>query len=437
MKSKMFTIPVDSGRVTTLIDPAGQGHDSYYAYVKITDLPLDLPMDVNPRAQNTESRVAKQIANGLIDASDVFHILNRGITITAKSAKYDGRSGTLTLELVPGVYGLLDGGHTYAVIRKNLEAYETKSKEATKKQVEVTVTDLNSQALNEVAVEEAPSFLNAHVRIEVLTGVKDELLVDIARSRNTSAQVKDESLANLEGSFEWLKEVLGKTRFGDHVAYKENEDDNDFPIDVREIISLLTLFHPDFQESEKPPIMGYTSKGRCLDLFRKEPEKYQMLKPIIPSILELYDYVHLNFAEMYKSIGGFTGIGDDLAKPKTRGIKLAKVTGVKAVKEGFPLYYLGGKANFRFPDGWLYPVVSAHRGICSYKSVVKFKADPKKFFEQAGKNLVGMTLEASIGLGRNPNAVGKSRPHWTQLHERVINAYLKLLNVDTEQTVSL
>lgn len=433
MKSRTYTIPVDSGRVTTLIDPAGQGHDAYYAYVKVTDLPLDLPMDVNPRSQNTQSRVAKQIANGLIDDSDVFHILNRGLTITAKSAKFDPKAEALTLELVPGVYGLLDGGHTYAVIRNNIEAYASEKQKA--KEKSETKPEGQTEVVTEV--EEPPSFLNAHVRIEVLTGVKDDLLVDIARSRNTSAQVRDESLANLEGSFEWLKDILAKTDFGSKIAYKENEDDEMYPIDIREIISLLTLFHPDFQDSEKPPIMGYTSKGRCLDLFRKEPEKYQMLKPIIPSILSLYDFIHLHFAEMYKSIGGFTGIGDDLAKPKSRGIKLAKVTGVKAIKEGFPLYYLGEKANFRFPDGWLYPVVSAHRGICSYKTVVKFKADPKKFFEQSGKNLVAMTLEASVGLGRNPNAVGKNRPHWTSLHERVINNYLKLLNVDTEQEVKL
>jgi hypothetical protein len=40
-------------------------------------------------------------------------------------------------------------------------------------------------------------------------------------------------------------------------------------------------------------------------------------------------------------------------------------------------------------------------------------------------------------MGRNPNAVGKNKSHWIQLHAHELNQYLKLLNVDTEQEVAL
>lgn len=435
MKTKPVKIPVGREQISFLADPRNQGHDTLYALVKVRDLPMDLPLDVNPRAQNTASRVARQIATGLVDDSDIFHILNRGLTVTAYDADYDPKKELLTLQLASGFYGVLDGGHTYAVIRENAEPYLNPEKalpaEPPPAKAEGETNNIEEKA------DVPPEFLDAFVRMEIIKGIKSDLVVDLARSRNTSAQVRDESLANLEGSFDWLKEVLAKTKFGELVAYKENEDDAKFPIDIREIIALLTLFHPNFQDFDHPPIMGYTSKGRCLDMFRDDAKGYESLKPIIGDILKLYDYVHLKFADLYKEIGGFSAIGEDI-KPRTqRGVKLAKVTGVKAIKEGFPLYYLDEKAFYRFPDGWLFPVIAAMRGIASYRQTVKWKADPFKFFDKVGKNLVSMTLETSLALGRNPNAVGKSRAHWIQLYERVTNAYLKMLNVDVEQEVKL
>jgi hypothetical protein len=182
--------------------------------------------------------------------------------------------------------------------------------------------------------------------------------------------------------------------------------------------------------------MGYTSKGRCLEFFREQPQGFKNLTPIIPDILKLYDYVHLKFADTYKEIGGFTGIADD--KPKSqKGVKLAKVTGVKAIKEGFPLYYLGEKAFYLFPDGWLFPVVSSLRSVISYKNTFKWKVNPFQFFDKTGKSLVQMTLETSLSMGRNPNAVGKNKPYWIQLHAHELNQYLQLLNSDTDQVLEL
>lgn len=426
MKTKTFRIPVQKEQISFLKDPTGQGHDTLQALVKISDLPADIPMDVNPRAQNTESRVSRQIQNGLLEESNVFHLLNRGLTITAYDAEYDNKKEMLSLQLANGYYGLVDGGHTYAVIRKNIAAYTTNTGNGEAKEGEETPAE-----------DERPQFLeNGFVRMEVIIGVKNELLVDIARSRNTSAQVRDESLVNLEGSFDWLKDILSQQPYGGQIAYRENEDDERYPIDIREVIALMTLFHPNFQESEKPPIMAYTSKGRCLELFKEKPDSFKLLGPIVPDILRLYDYVHARFAEIYKDLGGFTGIGED-AKPTKRGLKLAKVTGVKAIKEGFQLFYLGEKAYYLFPDGWLFPVVSALRAVVSYKDSAKWKANPFKFFDATGKQMVASTLESSVALGRNPNAVGKNKPHWVGLHAHELNQYLKMLNVDTEKELVL
>lgn len=412
MKTKTIEINIPKEYVRVLEDPAKKGHKTTYAYVKIADLPMDLPLEVNPRNQNTKSRVARQIANGLIDDTEVFHVLNRGLTLTVLSSKYNNASEKLSLEVAGGYYGVLDGGHSYSVIREQIQPYL------------------------ENPSEEKPDFFNGFVKMEIIEGVKSNLLVDLARARNTSAQVKDESLANLEGSFDWLKDELAKTSFGEKVAYKENEDDEAKPIDVREIISLLTIFHPNFQDSDNPPVMAYSSKGRCLELFRNEPEGYQKLRPIIPDILKLYDYIHLKLAPMYEEVGGFSGMGEE-DKRKSKQVKLAKVTEVKRVKEGFPLYYLNETGYYHFPNGWLYPLVGAHRALVSYKTVARFKAEPQRFFDKYGKKLVVTTLEASKQLGRNPNAVGKSQAHWTHLMDKVSGYYTKLLGIDTDKDIVL
>lgn len=412
MKTKHIQLKVTKDNISFIADPQGHGHDAYYGFVRVGDLPLDLPLDINPRSQNLHSRVARQIQNGLLEESENFHLLNRGMTITAIGADYDAKKSILDLEVAGGYYGVLDGGHTYSVIRKNIEPF---------------VTGANK--------DEPPSYMDAFVRIEVLTGVKSDLLVDIAQSRNTSAQVHDESLANLEGSFDWLKEVFADTKFGKLIAYRENEDDSIFPIDVREVVSLLTLFHPKFADSENPPIMGYASKGRCLELFRTEPNGFKSLRNIAVDVLELYDYIHLQFAPVYEKIGGLMGSGETDER-KSKSVKLAKVTGVKKIDSGFDLYYLGRTANYRFSDGWLFPVVAAMRGIVGYRTdVARWKAKPQEFFDGIAKQLVKATLDTSKDLGRNPNAVGKSRPHWMALHEKVINTYLRKVTADTERDV--
>lgn len=54
--------------------------------------------------------------------------------------------------------------------------------------------------------------------LEVFTGVED-ILFDLARSRNRSTQVKEKSLANLEGKFDFIKESLKNEEFFYDIAW--------------------------------------------------------------------------------------------------------------------------------------------------------------------------------------------------------------------------
>lgn len=412
--TKTVIIPVGTQAVGVLADPTGRNHTTYHALVRIGDLPLNMSLEINPRAQNTHSRVGRAISEGLTTEPENFYLRNRGLTIIAKEASYDAKHKQLVLEIPHSNYGVLDGGTTYAAIRAEIERAAVEEAELTEEVKESG----DKQNIH------PPAFLDGFVKLEVIVGVADELLVEISEARNTSIQVKEQSLINLRGSFDWLKEVLDKQPFGNMIAYRENEDDSK-PIDIREVVCLGTLFHPRFQDVESAPLIGYTSRKKCLELF-SDPEGlegFKSLAPLYVEILKLCDFIQSRFPAIYQEIGGVMGIvGDE--KKKTAGTKLAKVIGIKHYSTGVPLFYLGEKSEWNVPAGFIYPMLAAMRGIVGYNGTTHWKTNPTEFFNKVGPALVKMTLETSKQVGRRPNAVGKSRPHWTQLHTHVVNKYL-------------
>jgi hypothetical protein len=418
MKAIVVTIPVDRKTYRHYKDPNGE-YESSFCLVKVKDLPKDLPLDVNPRNQNMQSRVSRNIAATLEDEPEKFSLFNRGITIICAEARHDNKEDSLKLEFSSDRHGIVDGGHTYSV---------------------------------SIASQDENADSDAYVRLEVLTGIKSaNLIADLARARNTSAQVKDESLANLQGKFEWIKDALKDEKFASKIAWRENEDSDEMPIGVREIIGFMTMFHPNYQESDTPPLIAYSSKGRCMELFTSNDKEvatgYKRLEKILPQILKLYDWVHVEFERHYRAIGGFGGLAG-----KQGEVKLGKVVEVKHYKEaGYPLYFLEPQKDkeyspegmplqrtveFKFPDGWLFPVVAALRGCAKYGGEVRpigWAFDPFEYFQEYGKPLVEAVLKTSKELGRNPNAIGKNQSLWTHLHDKVLMKRYRLLGVDLEK----
>lgn len=397
-----IVISVGKDRIRKLVDPFGR-IDTTFALVRIGDLPQTIPLENNPRAQNIGSRVARQISETLENSPEQFHYLNRGITIVVPKASYDNKSQKLTLEFSNERSGALDGGHTYAVICDMLRAL-TESRE---------------------------EMQESYVRLEIMEGKTNlDLLTNIAKARNTSAQVKEESLANVQGRFDWIRDSVSKEKFAEMIAYRENEDRDELPIGIREIVAFAFMNHPAFIESENAPIDGYVSKGRCLEHFLNEANErgYHQLKGILPDVLKLSDYLQKQIEEKYRELGGFSGLtGDKGAKD---AVKLGKVREVKHYKDGYQLVYLGEKAEFRFPDAWIYPIVASLRALLSFgkngTANGYWRVDPFKYFDKYGKALVRQTLDTSVSLGRTVNAVGKSKAHWTQLHEKVQTQIIKL-----------
>ena len=379
-----FTFPVVE--VRSIKDPVHDRIKTIYALIKVKDLPEGLPTDPNPRDQNLKSKVAEYIRKGLVedDVEGRFHLLNRGITISAHDISFNSDKKILTLFFKTGdeSYGIVDGGHTYRIIIANRSELDT----------------------------------DQFVRLEILTGI-EEFISDIARARNTSMQVQEKSLANLAGEFDWIKERVEKSfkNRRDLISYKENEPGQ---VDIRDVIGLLTLFNPKLPKVDQP-IVAYTSKQKCVDLYLHNLNTYKRLAPVLPDILQLYDRIQLRAPEIWNE--GKTGKEEENGFEDSKAGKYGRIRGVKKLKrsEKF-LPFINQKTKYITPDGWIYPIMAAFRYLLNDgNGTASWKTPPSDFFDKHGRKLLEITKETNDKLGGNPNAVGKSSNHWDQLYDKV------------------
>lgn len=378
-----YTFPVFA--VRKMPDPINaEKFSRYFVVAKVSDLYRDLPKDTNPRKQNLNTQVAKKIAEGLLghDTGQIFHLLNRGLLISAESVVFDNKANLLTLTL-PNTdkHGLVDGGHTYEVIKANIENMP----------------------------------FDQYVTLEIMTGIEDDFL-EIAGARNTSVQVKDKSLAELEGKLDVIKTLIKGQPFEKNINYVEFDEKD---IDVLEIVAILTIFHNDLHR-DSHPIGCYSGKGVTLKTYLKDPNSYLKLNNVAPVIFQLHDHIKRTMWDIYKKLGGNLG-------------KLKEI-GYKDGKNKFPLYFspqVDGdfqRIAYDIPAGFVYPILGAMRFLLKTgdNNSYEWLTNPIKFYNKhVGKELIELTMEASKELGRNPAAVGKSIRHWNGLHNQVAATYFR------------
>ncbi|HXG65934.1 MAG TPA: AIPR family protein [Blastocatellia bacterium] len=395
-------LPIKPEHIRKIVDPTNQ-FETYYVLCPVEKV-LDIPVEVtNPREQNLKSKVAKEIRNSLLNMDGNFHLLNRGITISVSTAAYDNKTERLRLELEnPGIHGNVDGGHTQRVILDTVGSSEWE--EVRQKKIEI-----------------GEEIKQQYVRYEVIAGLSPTLLVNLAEARNTSAQVKEFSLDNLAGKFDWLKKQLAE--FEPVIAYKENEKK---PVNVRDVIALLTLFNVNLfpNAGSQYPTQAYSSKAKPLEWFDEKQETYRTLRPILKDILELYDYVRARMRDIFNEQGG----------------KFLKWEIVDE-KSSTHFYFIPNleKIPYRLPDGIIYPLLGAFRFLVREQNgeLVWKVDDIKKFYERFGERLIRTAFETVRMRGNNPNAVGKDSSFWEQLYNQVKLAYFELRDIDENKDVQV
>jgi hypothetical protein len=391
MQNKKLVLRIKSVGYRHIPNPYGEYNENkslnpqtYQAYVDIKDIPDNFPMETNPREQKLNTKTAKSIKDSLVDESDQnFQLKNRGILLTAESVSYDEHKKEMVITMSDMTcHGNVDGGHTYKLIR---------------------------QHKNEVS---GPKY----VKIEVITN-SEEIFQELAAARNTSVQVQDKSIAELENKFFLLKDSMPET-IVDEIAFKENDIKR---IPVENIIAILSCFDISAYGENSQPVSAYSAKGTMIKKYLKYFKEFQdadqignpfhAMKDIIPTILDLYEHLECNIANYY-----------------VKGSKNGRFGSVKGVKTGSlksELY--AKKIEHSTPKGILLPIVAAFRTLVKKDKNTGYyvwKADPIKYLDLLGPDLVYSTIERSRTLGNNPNAAGKDAQHWKSLFFEVNNKYL-------------
>jgi hypothetical protein len=287
--------------------------------------------------------------------------------------------------------GVVDGGHTYEIIQENME------------QLRQLAADVDL---------ETP--FAQYVRVDVLTGIDDEMASQIAGGLNTAVQVQPQALAELDGKFEWLKRVVKSKPYASEIAYKGNEDKE---ITVREVLGILDLFNIDeFPLSEgKHPIRTCASEWRVLDSYLKDQARFEKMSQIACDILRLHDEIGIS-------------IRDIRNKEKGKGAALAWMK--KNEKKKFRYIFKGAESECQPYKGALFPIISSFRCFIIvdpisglYKWAVPFK-EILEFWQEIAPQLIELTVDTSNTVGRKPDAIAKAKWHWQTLAATVHSAYM-------------
>lgn len=355
-------------------------------YVPVASFPADLADRLEPNARHATSsdvrkRVYREVQKSLLDedvaAEGIFHLKHSGITMLAHSVKeIDKDSYEVTLGDKDGI---VNGDHSARLI---------------------AVAGRGGLPDHQV------------VKLEILVGVPDEWIVDIAGGLNTSVQVQAKSLDDLAGRFDWLKDEIANEPYANQIVWRENDQG---VWDVTYLLSLLACFNIfDYpNEGTKHPVWAYGRKIGVLRSFEVNPETFQRLQPIAKDIFQLHDIVSAEAKDLYNE--------------KTGG-KYGRWSFVQ--KKPSPYVFSGHLAGNQMLGGALFPILGAFRwavvegadGNARWEGTFD---DVLDLMRGVLPELVTLTGQASQDNGRNIHALGRSPNHWNSLHDKVGLRYLQ------------
>ena len=389
MKPKTFILKPQTSRDFPAPQGTGQRGAKHYILVcEAKSIPSGIPLDPNPRDQNTNRMVAKEVKKSLLSPNDLcFYIKNKGITMLAAEVKAKGSNKNFfEIQCLKG-HGIVDGGHTYKIIQE------------AQKSDEIDIPD------------------NQFVKIEILTGIDPDYFSEIAGGLNTSMQVSDMSLENLRKHFDWIKDELKGEPYESKIIYRENAEGE---VSILEIIAFLLMFLPDQDGSPQKnnPTVAYSSKSTCLKEFNKNLDRFKEMAPILRDILYLHDYIMYEAHSSYNATGGKAGL----------------LYFMQQRTKPFHLIYTGQDVKYLMDNGVLYPILGAFRYLVTRHSDGKIGwrlgsfEKVKNFCKEILGDMMRSTQQISITRGRNINAIGKDVSHWENLYKTVQVKFLETPN---------
>lgn len=397
-----FEIPALPEHVRKISDPNQESIRIVHALVNVNNLPTSLPIDPDPRRPKESGVVPARISESLISNDGKFHLLNRGITISAESYEFDNKKNVLKLQipLEDARYGILDGGHTFWAIKK-----------------------VNDQ-LQAGSGGEYEAFLDKqYVHLEILESV-EEHLADIAEARNFSVALKPATLASYRKKFDWLLEALGRERASKILRLSENDEQ---PVPILDVIQVLGAINPVLFADERPARDAYTSAGKILGHFvdEKDPYEFKKMRGIALDVLRLYDKIRLDFNRKYNEADEAGKRGRFGARIEASRMKEKRGSKLKA------RYFWLSDGEFKQGDipidkGFAIPLISGFRVLLhEVDGQFCWLTDPFQLFEKYGDKLVKAIMNASENGNGEPWSVARDPQVYRQLTSEVRRWYLE------------
>lgn len=371
----------------TINSPSDTKITTYMVLVNFKDLPSDFSLEVNPRKPKMNTSVAKQLISAVKATDNInFDINNRGIVITAKSVHFNTTTSELTVDFDddPSKYGILDGGHTYTAIIEHRNALSDE--------------------------------IDKFVRLEIIVG-EDLNVTALADARNTSAQVSDIALFELDDKFDFIKNAVKSQPYNDDIAFKDNENK---PIPVVELLKLMFTFNiKRYPDDSSAPTPAYSAKASVFKDFKKELETddniYFKLAPELPKLVELYEIIQKEMPQKYNDFKAENGSKGSFGR--VRG-----VTSSQDSKNKFYSDFTNSEISYEISAGFLLPIFGAFRALLKEKNngELYWLFDPIEIWEACGVRLVQNTFETDT----NPQMVGKMKTLW-QSNYRIVDSVMK------------
>lgn len=368
--------------VRTVTSPSNEKVTTYFVWTEFRDLPNHISLEVNPRKPKMNTAVAKQLIAAVKNPETNFDLNNRGIVVTAKGFKFNTNDHTVHLDLGEEaentLYGILDGGHTYTAIVENRD--------------------------------ELPDTAKKYVRLEILVG--EELDVSsLADARNTSAQVSDIALFELDDKFEFVKAAINNEVYKNEVAYKDNDNKR---IPVAELLKLMFAFNiKRFPDDSSAPVSAYSGKAAVFRDYKKsfedgqsdtEKNIYELLAKQLPKLVELYERIQSDLPGVYatykKETDGNTGRFGGIRGIESRG--------------DFTTLFTAESISHNISIGFILPIFGAFRALLDESgNDLKWSFDPIEIWEKAAVRLVQNTFDTDT----NPQLAGKAKHCGNQIIE--------------------
>ena len=285
----------------------------------------------------------------------------------------------------------------------------------------------------------------------------------ICAARNNNVQLRDETLANQDGVFDSLKEILERQMpdVYDEVSWKTNQLGN---IDIRFLISLVwiplgvALKHLNDKGTltsikPLPGTTAYSSKSEAVkryrelikakDISEKVPGKntwevrnsyIKSALEMVPTVLKVYDYVYENFQDAYnKNDGKFGRIEAVKNESKQRRNFITP----------FSRKNIEGPEKMVPPAGYMMPVVYGLRELVKVdeeSETLSWAVDPMKFFKEPSNGelsnltkIVGSFMGNMRDVGFDPQRVGKGDSPYSQVANTVKAMRLELEQLEQQQ----